>query len=114
MEPKNENPYPKMGEIKKIVVNPKPIIEGKQVTAIFITCPTCDGKKEVMLSCCSGEVVDEDEAMCPDCHEHLGHEECPDCKGTGQILAAHTRELTDKAPSMILKAEQIQDERAGK
>lgn len=48
-------------------------------------CETCRGKGEVMLSCCTGDVVDEDFAICPTCYEHLGLEDCPDCEGTGVI-----------------------------
>ena len=48
-------------------------------------CPTCKGKKEVMISCCTGDVVDDDIAMCPKCHEGLGEEECPDCEGLGYV-----------------------------
>lgn len=48
-------------------------------------CPECFGKKEAVYSCCSGEVVDEDYMMCPECHEHLGYEECQTCEGIGYI-----------------------------
>jgi len=48
------------------------------------TCETCYGNKEVIISCCTGDIVDDDIAMCPICYEHLGEETCPDCDGTGE------------------------------
>ena len=43
------------------------------------TCYLCRGVGEVMLSCCTGDPVDEDIALCPKCKEHLCLEECPEC-----------------------------------
>ena len=43
------------------------------------TCYLCRGVGEVMLSCCTGDPVDEDIALCPICKEHLCLEECPEC-----------------------------------
>jgi len=48
-------------------------------------CPACYGKKVGYFSCCTGDMVDEDIAMCPRCYEHLGEEECNLCDGTGVI-----------------------------
>ena len=48
-------------------------------------CPACYGKKVGYFSCCTGDMVDEDTVMCPDCYEHLGEEECNLCDGTGVI-----------------------------
>jgi len=48
-------------------------------------CSACHGKGSGYFSCCSGEIVDEDVAMCPECYEHLGEEECELCDGTGTI-----------------------------
>jgi hypothetical protein len=48
-------------------------------------CGTCYGKGEVMISCCTGDVVHSDYDLCPKCYEHMGLEECPDCGGTGLI-----------------------------
>jgi len=48
-------------------------------------CPVCEGKGTGYFSCCTGEVVDSDIALCPECYEHLGEEECTECKGTGLI-----------------------------
>jgi hypothetical protein len=48
-------------------------------------CSACHGKGSGYFSCCSGEIVDEDVAMCPECYEHLGEEECEVCDGTGTI-----------------------------
>ena len=50
-----------------------------------MTCPTCDGKGEVCISCCTGDVVKGDIKICPECFEHLGEETCPDCNGTGEV-----------------------------
>jgi hypothetical protein len=48
-------------------------------------CPACYGKKVGYFSCCTGNMVDEDIAMCPSCYEHLGEDECGLCDGTGVI-----------------------------
>lgn len=48
-------------------------------------CPDCDGKGEAYFSCCSGERVDADMPICPQCKEHLGEDECPTCNGTGLV-----------------------------
>ena len=48
-------------------------------------CDFCNGKKVLYISCCTQEPVDEDIAMCPECHEHLGEEDCPECDGTGEV-----------------------------
>lgn len=48
-------------------------------------CPDCNGKGEAFFSCCTGDRVDEDMPMCPQCYEHLGEEECPTCNGTGFV-----------------------------
>jgi hypothetical protein len=48
-------------------------------------CPACYGKGEGYFSCCTGDMVSEDIAMCPECYEHLGEEECGVCDGTGVI-----------------------------
>jgi len=48
-------------------------------------CPACYGKGEGYFSCCTGDMVSEDIAMCPECYEHLGEEECGLCDGTGVI-----------------------------
>lgn len=53
---------------------------------IYEKCPECNGKKEMVYSCCTGEAVDNDIMMCPKCHEHLGFEDCQTCEGTGKIL----------------------------
>jgi len=50
------------------------------------TCPQCEGQKEGYFSCCTGEMIDPDIAMCPDCKEHLGEETCDVCGGTGAIM----------------------------
>lgn len=43
------------------------------------TCYLCHGVGEVMLSCCTGDLVDEDYALCPVCKEHLCLDKCPEC-----------------------------------
>jgi hypothetical protein len=50
-----------------------------------IICPECDGKKELVYSCCTGEAVDNDYMLCPICKEHLGEEPCYTCGGVGFI-----------------------------
>lgn len=57
----------------------------KPVTEDRIVCPECDGKKELVYSCCTGEPVDNDLMMCPQCMEHLGEEPCNTCSGAGWI-----------------------------
>lgn len=42
--------------------------------------------KEVMISCCTEEVIEDDIDLCPKCKEHMGLEPCPDCDGTGVVL----------------------------
>lgn len=49
-------------------------------------CPECDGKGTGFFSCCSGDRVDQDAPLCPDCMEHLGEDTCEACEGTGKIL----------------------------
>jgi hypothetical protein len=51
----------------------------------MITCETCNGAGEAVISCCTGDVVDNDFMMCPECQEHLGEETCPDCDGKGEV-----------------------------
>jgi DnaJ-class molecular chaperone len=65
-------------------------------------CETCNGSGVAILSCCTGEVVDSDYAMCPSCHEHLGEEECPDCNGSG---VSDNTDVTPRAEDLMLKAE---------
>jgi DnaJ-class molecular chaperone len=48
-------------------------------------CPECNGRKELVYSCCTGDPVFNDEMMCPDCHEHLGEEPCFTCEGKGYV-----------------------------
>lgn len=43
------------------------------------SCDTCNDKKVVMFSCCTGKIVDYETGLCPKCFEHLGYEDCPDC-----------------------------------
>lgn len=71
------------------------------------TCETCNGRKQVFISCCTQEIVDDDIAMCPTCHEHLGEEDCPDCDGTGKAIP--NRELTEKVSGLGSRAENYSD-----
>jgi DnaJ-class molecular chaperone len=50
-----------------------------------LTCPECNGKKDMVYSCCTGEPVDNDYMLCPVCREHLGEEPCNTCGGDGFI-----------------------------
>lgn len=78
--------------------------------AIDKECPTCDGTGEAIVSCCTGEVLDSDCDLCPDCHEHCGSEECPDCGGTGKV----DEEKKEFSPviNSIARAEYIADLKA--
>lgn len=51
-----------------------------------IICPECEGKKYLVYSCCTGEIVDNDFMMCPRCKEHLGEEDCTTCEGKGWVM----------------------------
>ena len=48
-------------------------------------CESCNGKGWGVWSCCTGEPVNRDIMMCPQCKEHLGEEDCYDCDGTGYV-----------------------------
>jgi DnaJ-class molecular chaperone len=74
----------------------------------YIECETCNGTGEVMISCCSGEVIDDDFAICPECHEHLGDEPCPDC--AGECMVEDDKELTPVRGGVQAKAEQVGEE----
>lgn len=53
------------------------------------TCPTCDGKGVIHISCCGDDIsADINETdLCPTCLEHCGTEgeTCDRCDGTGEI-----------------------------
>jgi hypothetical protein len=51
--------------------------------SILRECPECEGKGVGYFSCCTGESVNEEYAMCPECFEHLGLEQCLNCDGAG-------------------------------
>lgn len=51
-----------------------------------VICPECDGRKEMVYSCCTGDPVFNDEMMCPQCMEHLGEEPCYTCEGAGWVV----------------------------
>lgn len=71
-------------------------------------CPTCNGKGEAVISCCTGEVVDDDIMMCPTCKEHLGEETCPDCDGKGHV-PVEKEDFTDKTLGLGARAEMLRD-----
>lgn len=48
-------------------------------------CEECKGKGYGVWSCCTGELVANDIMLCPTCYEHLGEEDCWECKGTGYV-----------------------------
>ena len=73
-----------------------------------IVCPTCYGKGEVIYSCCTGEVVDDDLAICPKCHEHLGEETCEDCEGEGYV-SEDKEDFSDKVEGLNSLSERHMD-----
>ncbi len=74
-------------------------------------CPTCNGEKEVMISCCTQEVIHDDLDFCPECKEHMGLEECPDCKGIGMIIPGTDQEdFHETATGMNEAAIRLADE----
>lgn len=74
-----------------------------------VKCETCGGTGEAVISCCTGEVVNSDYAMCPYCKEHLGEDTCPDCEGAGEV--EENTLLTNTAPDLQLQAEILTDAR---
>lgn len=50
-----------------------------------VICPECDGAKVRVYSCCTGEHIEDEMMLCPECHEHLGEEDCETCDGTGWV-----------------------------
>lgn len=80
----------------------------KEIPAGHKECETCNGKGEVMLSCCTGEVVEDDIAMCPKCHEHLGDETCPDCDGEGHV-PEEKGDFAEKTYGLGFRAEALRD-----
>lgn len=73
-----------------------------------VDCETCYGKGQVVISCCSNEVINDDFAMCPTCHEHLGEEDCPDCDGAGKV-DPEKNDFLDKIPGLSTMAETQRD-----
>lgn len=78
----------------------------------YVECPTCDGRREAVFSCCTGDLVDDDIAMCPECHEHLGESDCSDCDGTGYV-PEDQEEFTDKVEGLQSQSERVMDEQRG-
>lgn len=58
-------------------------MENKIEKEVEKECTECEGARNVMYSCCSGEIVNNDSGLCPECYEHLGEEPCEHCSGTG-------------------------------
>lgn len=69
-------------------------------------CEACEGKGKAVYSCCTGEIVTDDIAICPECKEHLGEEQCESCSGTGFVDDLFD-DYPDKAPSLQARAEMI-------
>lgn len=46
--------------------------------------------------------------MCPDCYEHLGLEECPDCDGKGEVPENHDYEYSSVS-GLQTQAEALND-----
>ena len=69
-----------------------------------IECELCEGKGEVMLSCCTGDRLkglDEDYGLCPVCKEHVGEDTCPECEGLGYIYETEGLPDSKKQESVI-------------
>lgn len=62
-------------------------------------CPECEGAKELVYSCCTGDIVSNDIMMCPVCHEHLGEEPCFTCDGKGYVPDEETETISILAPN---------------
>lgn len=71
-----------------------------------ILCETCDGKREAVFSCCTGDTITDDYMICPVCKEHLGEEECIDCQGIGYV---DNDKLFNQTIDMQAKAELLSD-----
>jgi len=76
-----------------------------------VKCDTCNGTGEVIYSCCTGEIVSDDIALCPVCYENLGEEYCEDCKGTGKVEEG--TELSDTISGVQSRAENYGDQKKG-
>jgi len=52
-----------------------------------LECGMCEGKGQVLMSCCGYNIHGHDSDLCPDCKEHCGDqtEDCFDCDGTGSF-----------------------------
>ena len=74
-----------------------------------IKCKTCHGSGQVVISCCTQEVINDDIQMCPKCFEHLGEEDCPDCDGTGEVPEDKT-DFTDTILGVQSRSENIADQ----
>ena len=73
----------------------------------MICCESCNSSGEVMYSCCTGDIIEDDMAICPTCYEHLGDEECYDCRGT--VSVTEGTESTPKIPGLQAIAENYMD-----
>lgn len=86
---------------------PKQIIpEGK------VECESCNGTGECVVSCCTGEIINDDFAMCPVCHEHLGEDTCETCDGKGYVDEDFD-EYPDKVSGLGARAELLMDIQKG-
>ena len=75
-------------------------------------CPTCYGKGQAMISCCTGEAVHDDLDFCPTCHEHMGEDDCPDCDGTGKV-PMDKDDFSETTSGVNSRAEHLRDIQAG-
>lgn len=73
-----------------------------------VECNSCGGTGECIYSCCTGEIVRDDYAICPTCHEHLGESECESCEGVGYVDDIFD-DYPDTAPSLQAKADLLMD-----
>ena len=72
-------------------------------------CPTCNGKKEVMISCCTGQVIEDELSFCPTCKENMRLEDCPDCQGIGKVPGSK-KNFSDKRYGLNSQAEYLMDQ----
>lgn len=82
----------------------------KEIPKGMIECPDCRGSGECVISCCTGDVIDDDWQLCPKCYEHCGEDTCETCGGTGMV---DEDEEGSEHVDMQLRAENLSDLKRG-